>query len=282
VKIFFVLLIVSGTIGAGLSYGIQPDYTVATIEWNEFSFSGFEGTKANVTVVDPDMNKYPNAIDYLWASIHSDSDPDLNGTRMTLFETGFDSGIFKREITFVETPPSGGGFLHVVTGDTISAKYVDKMYPANFTSDDPRRVTITDEGLEVTATSIIVGKRGPPLERAPASNMRLLSLSKEPIIDNTIVVDQQIRVVSDLENQQNRTQPFAYLVQIQNSQNKIESLSWLAGNLTSFQKFSPDVTWIPFEEGMYTATAFVWESVYNPTALSPPINIEIIVKKADL
>jgi hypothetical protein len=33
---------------------------------------------------------------------------------------------------------------------------------------------------------------------------------------------------------------------------------------------------------MYTATAFVWESVYNPTALSPPINIEIIVKKADL
>ena len=281
-QFLLVSLVVLGVIGMGLSYGIQSGYEVATIEWSQASFSGFEGTKANVTVVDPDMNKYPNAIDYLWVSIHSDSDPDLTGTRMTLFETNFDSGTFQREITFTETPPSGGGFLHVVTGDSIYAKYVDTLYPANFTLDDSRRVTITEKGIEISASSIIVGKRGPPLERAPAYNLTLYSLSREPILDNTIVIDQQIRVGSDLENQQNRTQPFAYLVQIQNSKGQVESLSWLTGNLTSFQKLSPDVAWIPFEEGLYTATAFVWESVYNPTALSPPLSMEIIVKNADL
>ena len=277
-QFLLVSLVVLGVIEMGLSYGIQSGYEVATIEWSQASFSGFEGTKANVTVVDPDMNKYPNAIDYLWISLHSDSDPDLTGTRMTLFETNFDSGIFKREITFTETPPSGGGFLHVVTGDSIYAKYVDTTYPANFTATDLRRISVTEQGIEVTASSIIVGKRGPPLERVPAFNLTLFTLSKEPIPDNAIVIDQQVRIGAYLENQQNKTQPFAYLVQIINEKNTVESLSWLAGNLTSFQKITSDVAWIPIKKGAYTATVFVWESIDNPTALSPPLQLEIKVK----
>ena len=278
VKLFLVSLGILGVIGMGISHGLQSGYEVASMEWSKASYSGFDGTKANVTVVDPDMNKYPNAIDYLWISLHSDSDPDLLGTRMTLFETDFDSGTFQREITFTETPPSGGEFLHVVTGDTIFAKYVDKTFPANFTATDLRGISATEQGIEVTASSIIVGKRGPPLERAPAYNLTLLTLSKEPIPDNTIVIDQQVRIGAYLENQQNKTQPFAYLVQIQNAQEQVESLSWITGNLTSFQKLNPEVTWIPFQEGTYRATAFVWESVTNPTALSPPIELEIDVK----
>jgi len=261
----------------GLSYGFQDDFTVAQVEWNKFSYSHEEGTKATVTVIDPDMNKYPNAIDYLWVSIHSDSDPDLEGTRMTLFETSFDSGRFEREITFVGSPPSGRGFLHVVSGDTIAAKYVDTSFPANYTLPDSSRIIMTEKGIEVTA-SAIVGLRGPPLERLPASNFRLLSLEKEPVKDNSILVDQQVQLVSDLENTQNRTQPFAYLVQIKNEQDKVESLSWLTGNMTSFQKISSGVTWIPPKEGSYIATVFVWESIDNPAALSPPLKLEIRVK----
>lgn len=272
------IVVLSSIILIHQAFAMFGSNEIATIEWSQASFSGFEGTKANVTVVDPDMNKYQNAIDYLWVSLHSDSDPDLKGTRMTLFETNFDSGIFEREITFTETPPSGGGFLHVVTGDTIFAKYVDKTYPTNFTAIDLRGISVTEQGIEVTSSSIIVGKRGPPLERAPVFNLTLFTLSREPIPDNTIVVDQQVRIGAYLENQQNKTQPFAYLVQIQNAQDQVESLSWITGNLTSFQKLNPDVTWIPFQEGMYRATAFVWESIYNPTALSPPLELEIDVK----
>jgi hypothetical protein len=48
--------------------------------------------------------------------------------------------------------------------------------------------------------------------------------------------------------------------------------------LSSGQSFSSALSWIPTESGSYTATAFVWESVDNPTALSPPVSTTITVQ----
>ena len=93
-----------------------------------------------------------------------------------------------------------------------------------------------------------------------------------------VPTDQQVMFVSDLESQTDETQPFVYLVQITDDQNRVESLSWITGNLTAFQKLTPGVTWIPFSEGTYTATAFVWEAINNPTAHSPPITLEFMVQ----
>lgn len=273
-NLFLIPLTALIVIGFDLSYGALSDYTAAKIEWNEHSFAGFTGTKSTVIVTDPDMNRYPNSIDYVWSSVHSDTDPA--GFRIPLFETGFDTGVFEGEIVFVSSF-SDRGFLQVKTGDTITAQYVDKSIPANYTSDS-KEITLDRNGVKFSETAIIVGNRGPPMERLPASNFRLLSLEKVPIPDNSIVADKQVRLVSDLENQQNKTQPFAYLVQIKNDQEKVESLSWISGNLTSHQKMSSDVTWIPQKVGVYTATVFVWEGIDNPTALSPPLELEIYVR----
>jgi len=46
----------------------------------------------------------------------------------------------------------------------------------------------------------------------------------------------------------------------------------------SGQSFSPALSWIPTQAGTYTATAFVWESVDNPTALSPPVSTTVTVQ----
>jgi hypothetical protein len=56
------------------------------------------------------------------------------------------------------------------------------------------------------------------------------------------------------------------------------SLAWITGSLSSGQSFSPALSWIPTQAGSYTATAFVWESVDNPTALSPPVSTTITVQ----
>ncbi|QLH06675.1 hypothetical protein [Nitrosopumilus ureiphilus] len=271
-KYFVIFLILIGFLTSTV-FGEPLDFTVAEVYWKQASFPSHDGTKATIIVTDPDMNRHPNVIDYVWIAIHSDT--DHSGFRMTLFETDFDSGIFEGDVVFVEKPPSGTGFLHTVEGDTITAEYVDTLFPVNHTP--TRNAIITENGIEMFSTAI-VGGSSPPMERAPVSNFMVLDTEKIPIDDNLISVDQQIRLVSDLENQMDRIQPFAYLVQIQNSQNQVESLSWLTGNLTSFQKINPEVTWIPFKEGKYTATVFVWESVNNPTALSPPVNINLFVK----
>jgi hypothetical protein len=94
---------------------------------------------------------------------------------------------------------------------------------------------------------------------------------------DSVTVDQQVQLSADLNNGQEKGQDFAYLVQVQNDSGVTVSLAWITGSLQSGQSFSPALSWIPTGSGSYTATAFVWESVDNPTALSPPATITVNV-----
>ncbi|GFN39726.1 MAG: glycoprotein gp2 [Marine Group I thaumarchaeote] len=80
-----------------------------------------------------------------------------------------------------------------------------------------------------------------------------------------------------MANGQDREQAFAYLVQVQDSNGVTISLAWITGSLAAGQSFSPALSWTPDAAGTYTATVFVWESVNNPTALSPPTSVDISV-----
>lgn len=95
-----------------------------------------------------------------------------------------------------------------------------------------------------------------------------------------VEVGKQVQIEADLQNNQDISQDFAYIVQIQNSDGVTVSLSWLTGSLLPAQKFSPAISWIPEEIGSYDATIFVWESVTNPTALSPTLSLKIDVGQA--
>lgn len=239
---------------------------VGKIIWKEASYRGFENDIGTIQVVDPDINRFSNAIDFLRVKVWSDSSPVK--TTLTLTETDMNTNTFEGDIIFSHKHQTSRGVVFVSNGDTVTATYTDTTLPKDMGLD----------AYSVNATALIVGKRGPPMERAPASNLHILNMEKTPITSDEISVNQQISLVSDLSNQQNKSQPFAYLVQIQNNQDQVESLSWITGNLTSFQKLSPSVAWIPFEKGTYTATVFVWGSVNNPTALSPPVQMELVVK----
>jgi len=91
------------------------------------------------------------------------------------------------------------------------------------------------------------------------------------------VVNHSAQHYHGFANGQDREQTFAYLVQIQDGNGVTVSLAWITGSLSAGQSFSPALSWIPTESGSYTATAFVWESVDNPTALSPPVSTTVIV-----
>jgi hypothetical protein len=95
---------------------------------------------------------------------------------------------------------------------------------------------------------------------------------------DAVSVDQQVQLTADLSNGQDKDQAFAYLVQVQNESGVTVSLAWITGSLSTGQSFSPALSWIPTEAGSYTATAFVWESVDNPTALSPSVSTTVNVR----
>jgi len=237
-------------------------WNIGEVQWLEASYPA-SGTGV-VRIIDPDMNLNPEAVDNFNADVWSDS--DAGGIDLTVTETNEATGIFEGTVFFTTTDESSGHRLRVAEGDTVTAEYEDNTLPNPYTTADE---------LDISATSLI-GTIVPPLERAPAANLRTVDAFGNSL--STVSIDQQVQITADLANGQDREQAFAYLVQIQDGNGVTVSLAWITGSLSAGQSFSPALSWIPTDAGTYTATAFVWESVDNPTALSPPVSTTIIVQ----
>ena len=258
--------------GLTVSFEFSEDETVvgsALIRWNigevQFLESSYPASGTGVIrIIDADMNLNPEAIDNFAVDAWSDS--DAGGIDLTVTETNEATGIFEGTVFFTTVNDSSGHRLRVAEGDTVTAEYEDNTLPDPYTTADE---------LDITATTLI-GTVVPPLERAPAANLRIVDAFGNSL--NAVSVDQQVQLTADLANGQDKEQSFAYLVQIQDGDGVTVSLAWITGSLSSGQSFSPALSWIPTESGSYTATAFVWESVDNPTALSPPVSTTISVQ----
>ena len=257
--------------GISVSYEFSEDETVFTssiirwnigdVQWLEASYPA-SGTGV-LRVIDPDRNLNPEAVDNFDVNIASNT--DASGITLTVTETNEATGIFEGTVFFTTTGGSSGHRLRVSEGDTVTADYSDSTLPLPYTAND---------SVSITSTTII-GTIVPPLERAPATNLRIVNTFGNSI--DAVSIDQQVQIVADLSNGQDRDQDFAYLIQIQNSEGVTVSLSWIAGSLSPGQSFSPSASWTPTSVGTYDVTAFVWESIDNPTALSPPLTIDVSV-----
>ncbi len=95
----------------------------------------------------------------------------------------------------------------------------------------------------------------------------------------THFVDEQIMIMTDISNNQDIVQDFAYLTQVTNDEGVVISLSWLTGSLSPRQSFSPAQSWTPTESGIFHIKVFVWESIDNPEALSPPLSMTVDVSE---
>ena len=235
-------------------------WNVGEVQWLEASYAA-TGSGV-VRIIDPDMNINPDAVDSLDAVVYSET--FIGGIELTLTETQEASGIFEGTVEFDPESASDGHRLQVTEGDIITAAYDDETLPKPNNGDT----------LEITATTLI-GSIVPPLERAPASNPAIVDAFGNSLA--SVSADQQVQITADLTSGQDRDQDFAYLVQIQDEDGVTIALSWITGTLGAGATFSPSQSWTPSETGSYTATIFVWESVSNPTALSPQLSITIDV-----
>jgi len=210
------------------------------------------------------MNLNPEAVDNFKVNVWSDT--DSGGINLTVTETNEATGIFEGTVFFTVNDASSGHRLRVSEGDTVTSEYEDNTLPDPYTTADE---------LDVASTTLI-GTVVPPLERAPAANLRTVDAFGNSL--NAVSIDQQVQLTADLSNGQDKDQAFAYLVQVQDDSGVTVSLAWITGSLSAGQSFSPALSWIPTESGSYTATAFVWESVDNPTALSPSVSTTVNVR----
>jgi len=257
--------------GVSVSYEYNDGSVVvasASISWNigEASFDSSvasAGGSSVFTVVDPDENLDATITDAFTVAVYSDS--DSGGYTLTMNETDEDTGVFEGTVFFTADGVTSGSSIRVSEGDTVTAEYTDETLPEPYTTSDDLTI----------AGTLTIGTAFPPLERAPAANARVVDAFGSSVAE--VTVDQQVQIAADVSNGQSKEQAFAYLVQVQDGNGVTVSLAWITGSLTAGQSMSPALSWTPDASGSYTATVFVWESVDNPTALSPTVSVDIDV-----
>ena len=236
-------------------------WNVGEVQWLE---AGYAATGSGVVrVTDPDMNTNPDAVDDIGIVVYSDT--FLGGVDLTATETQESSGVFEGVVEFDPHAASQGHRLQVSEGDIVTALYDDETLP----KPDGR-----GDSLELVATALI-GSAVPPLERAPSSNLAMVGASGNMI--SSVSAGQQVQITADLTSGQDTDQYATYLVMVQDGNGAPVHISWISGSLGAGKTFSPSQSWTPDAAGSYVVTVFVWESVTNPTALSPQLSMAVDV-----
>ena len=88
----------------------------------------------------------------------------------------------------------------------------------------------------------------------------------------------QMQMVGTITNDQNFKQKFVYLFQVKNSNDYVESISWIQGELSPKQSLNISQSWIPKKSGIYIIETFVWNSLSNPMILAPVMSTSIVVE----
>lgn len=236
-------------------------WNVGEIKWIEASYPA--DSQGVIQIVDPDMNLNPKGIDKFDIRVWSDSDPQ--GITVTMIETGEATGIFQGIVYFKTHSESSSNTLKAVEGDSITAEYIDRTLPSPYSPKNQIRLT----------SSAVIGTMVPPLERISLLNTRIVDSLGNTL--TSIKVDQKIKVISDLVNDQERDQPFAYLLQIQDANGVTVSLSHSTGKIPAKHSDAASQEWTPRASGTYTVQIFVWRSIDNPNALAPPTQFKIKV-----
>ncbi len=238
-------------------------WNIGKVEWLKSSYTISD--TGIIRVIDPDMNWNPDALDRFEINVRSESEPV--GITLVVTESGESSGIFEGAVTFTSTGRSSGEQLRVVQGDVITASYKDNTLPRPYSTADSQEITSQTK----------VGTVVPPLERIKVSEPKVTT-GFGTDVGNTISAGQQVQITSLLTNEQDKRQKFVYIVMInEQDTNTTISLSWIIGSLQAKQSLNAAASWLPKTAGEYTINVFVWESIPNPNALSPPSKITVVV-----
>ncbi len=247
--------------GVVLVESVPVSWNIGTINFIEDVF--YLEKSAIVRVVDVDMNLNPEALDNLPIQIFSDS--DVAGIKVNAVETSESSGLFVATISLSQNSPSSGNRLYSLPGDEISAKYDDYTLPKPYSKSD-------NLAIETVAT---VDSSIPPIQRinhSPITFTDGLGNSLQSFSSNS-----QMQIVGTISNDHDFNQKFVYMFQVKNDKNITESLSWVQGEVFPLQSLDVSQSWIPKKSGTYEIETFVWNSIKNPTALSPLMSTLITI-----
>ena len=247
--------------GVVLVESVPVTWNYGTIKFSKDTF--LSNDLIQIRVIDPDLNLNPEMIDTVNIDVFSDS--DASGLSVTAIETSERSGSFVSTFSLSENISSGNR-LYANPGDTIIAKYDDHTLPKPFSKSDSQYVQ----------TSAVVDYSTSPINRIQALPIFLSDGFGTPV--TSFLPNTQMQIVGTIENEINYDQEFVYFFQIKNSDNTITSLSWIQGKLSPNQILEISQSWVPANSDNYILETYVWNSLNELIALSPPTSILISIE----
>jgi hypothetical protein len=237
--------------GVVLTKSVKVSWNVGSVEFSNPNY--LENEQILIQVTDPDMNINPEAIDNLNIDVSSDS--DTAGLSVVATETDDESGVFVATILLTQTSESSGNRLRAVPGDTIVARYHDRTLPYPYSiSDDIEIASMATVGSMPNNNRMAINK----LYFADQSGTEISSLTK----------DNQIQIVTHVQNTQDYEQGFTNIIQITDKGGSVVSLSWLTAKIDGGAVMGVSQSWLPKQKGEYTVESFVWKSLTDATPLS--------------
>lgn len=248
--------------GVILTKSIPVTWTIGNIQFAKEIF--FTKDSVVIYVNDIDMNLNPEALDQIPIRVSSDS--DVAGIEVSAIETSESSGSFVATFSPSQNSPSSGNRLYSEIGDNLYAKYSDHTLPKPYSIND----NLVIETIARFDSSV------PAVERLQNSQIILSDSFGNPL--DRLLPNQQVQIVGSIANDKDFSQKFVYVFQVKNSENYIESISWIQGEISPKQNLNVSQSWNPEKSGNYEIETFVWTSLSNPNALSSPITTKITIE----
>ena len=238
------------------------DSVVITTVLGSISFgksSYVVGDIVNVIVTDRDENKDSDVTDTLQVKVWSSTDTE--GITLTLQELGLFSGIFEGKFTLGE---SSNTTLQVSDNDMIFAKYQDRNFPS-LTKDTVKDLFASAKVGFPIDTYILISE--PSLLDQNGAQMQ------------SVKVGNLVMVQSSLANSREERHQFVYITQIKDTDGFTVQLAFVTGTLEPFQSLKVGLSWMPELAGKYTVEVLVWDSIVEPSVLSPAKKFTVTVKE---
>ena len=83
-----------------------------------------------------------------------------------------------------------------------------------------------------------------------------------------ITAGSEIQIETEIVNQQDDQQTFAYIVQIKDEIGATISISIITGAVGQGQTITQTISWTPSESGIYVAEVYLWSDLNQPIVLS--------------
>ncbi|MGI0011722.1 MAG: hypothetical protein ACREAE_10020, partial [Nitrosopumilaceae archaeon] len=279
------------TVGISSKTEIKTQSGSVTLESQTYRF----GQPVVVVLTDPDLNTKHDVIDVYNVVDDSSSDADdtvgdtsgnilleirikgfryhrctidgvehggLGSTGFALVETGTDTGVLKGSFKMPsQICNEAGTRLISPAGGSIEVSYFD----FRDASGQPREIGLTFPKSAKPQNQFKI-----EAEYEPTISVKKIQMKDSfdrPILQKP-TVGQKINFVTEVSNNDQKSQSYTYIIQVKDENNKIVELRWIDGTVDPTKKKTAEILWEPITSGKYTVEIFVWDGINSAIPLA--------------